>query len=85
MGNNFCVFANAEKEMQSDVIIQDIKTRCPEICFPEDPRLQCVFPISREEYIARDQKTILVRIGEMFDRLLAEQVAEADLTSAVEI
>ena len=72
MGDNFSVFAKTESCVANDELMRVIKKQEPDIQFAVDRRLQCVFPISEQEYIDRNQKAVVVRISENLDRLLLE-------------
>ncbi len=72
IGENFPVFAKTEKFMDNDALLAEIKQKEPDIIFPDDHRLQCVFPITAQEYAEKNQAAVVKRISETLDTMIAD-------------
>ncbi len=72
IGENFSVFAKTEAFMDNDALMAEIKQKEPDIIFSDDPHLQCVFPITAQEYEERNQAALVKRISENLDAIIAD-------------
>jgi hypothetical protein len=72
IGNNYSIFAKTDRFVDEDALKDELKQREPDIEFPEDPRLQCVFPITEQEFKDKNQSVVVKRISQTLDKIIAE-------------